>query len=196
MGGPSREAIMRACFIGVLAVLAAAPAMGDTVEPGKEGPLADILAPEPGARVCFRRIYDAQHLKAHPKQTVAEIGFRLAYHRFEPDENYPEGQRNYYFHLEAKRHGEARPATGGGECSAYEGRIFCGVDCDGGGLYLKGGGGGSSITLSFGDVWGIRMAGGCGGGEEGDGGADLLPGEDDKSFRLEKVDACPAYDDW
>ncbi len=168
------------------------PAFAGAVEPGKEGPLADILPPNPGEHICFKRSYDEAHLKAHPKQTVKEIEFRLAYYRFDPEENYPQGQRNYYFDLLVKRKGEAKTASGGGECSVYEGRIFCGIDCDGGGIYLKKSADG--INLDFGEMWGISMSSECGGGEEG--GADLVPGEDDKEFRLTRIEACPAYEEW
>ncbi len=40
--------------------------------------------------------------------------FRLAYHRFGPDEAYPERQRNYYFGLPVKRRGERRASVGHG----------------------------------------------------------------------------------
>lgn len=59
-------------------------AMAQPVDPGTEGELANILPPEVGRRVCYARSYDAEHLKAHPKQKVTEIRFRLAYYRHDP----------------------------------------------------------------------------------------------------------------
>lgn len=174
-----------------LILLLAAPAMAGTVEPGKEGPLAGIVPPSPGAHACFKRVYDEKHLAAHPKQSVREIEFRLAYHRFEADENYPQGQRNYYFDLLVRRKGEAGRASGGGECSPTDSGIFCGIDCDGGGIFLKQDRQG--ILLEFGDMWGIRMGSECGGGGEG---ADLVPGGDDRSFKLTRIEACPVYEEW
>ena len=179
--------------IAILLFLAlTSSARAEAVAPGEEGALKDILLPTPGTHICFSRTYDAAHLKAHPKQTVSYIEFRLAYYRHDPDTGYPEGQRNYYFDLRAKRKGSNDMTSTGGECSSRDGAIFCGVDCDGGGVFLKKDA--DAINLSFGDMWGISMTSECGGGEGS--GPDLLPGEDDKSFKLTKIDACPGYDDW
>jgi hypothetical protein len=187
---------MRLLLLCFLALVSTSPlAMAQAVEPGKEGELALILKPDPGNHVCFRRDYDEKHLAAHPKQTVASMELRLAYHRFEPDTGYPEGQRNYYFDLIVKRR-DGKKASGVGECSPREGgAIFCGIDCDGGGFYLKRRGGGKSVLVDFQDMWGIRLAGECGGGE-GEPTA-LEPGADDKSFRLDpSAAACPEYEQW
>ena len=189
---------MRGCtlLLGAMAVaLAASQAFGDTVAPGQEGELALILTPEPGTRACFSRSYDAAHLAAHPRQTVARMEFRLAYHRFEPDDTYPAGQRNYYFMLKVKRRGESGNASAVGECSSHEGRLTCGVDCDGSGFTLKRAKAGTSLLIDFNSSWGIRLSGGCGGGEAGD--ADLRPGADDRIFRVDPASgACPAYEAW
>ncbi len=183
---------MRMRFATLLFTALATLAQAGTVPVGEEGALKDILPPTPGEHICFARTYDATHLKAHPKQTVSHIEFRLAYYRHDPDDGYPEGQRNYYFDLRAKRKGSDDMASTGGECNSNEGGIFCGVDCDGGGVLLKGDA--NAVTLSFGDKWGISMTNECGGGEGS--GPDLLPGADDKEFKLTTIDKCPAYDDW
>ncbi len=183
---------MRLRFATLLFTALATLAQAGTVMPGEEGALKDILPPTPGGHICFARTYDAAHLKAHPQQTVSYIELRLAYYRHDPDTGYPDGQRNYYFDLRAKRKGSDDIASTGGECGLYEGGIDCGVDCDGGGVLLKGDA--NAVTLSFGDKWGISMTNECGGGEGS--GPDLVPGADDKEFRLTKIDKCPAYDDW
>jgi hypothetical protein len=36
-----------------------------------------ILPPEPGRKACWRRVYDAKHLAAHPQQKVTELTFFL-----------------------------------------------------------------------------------------------------------------------
>jgi hypothetical protein len=36
-----------------------------------------ILPPEPGRKACWRRVYDAKHLTAHPQQKVTELTFFL-----------------------------------------------------------------------------------------------------------------------
>ncbi|MFN0190804.1 MAG: hypothetical protein ACKVP5_02340 [Aestuariivirga sp.] len=179
----------------LLLITAPLAAVAQPVEPGKEGELALILKPEPGAHACFRREYDQEHLTAHPKQTVTAMELRLAYHRHDPDTNNPEGQRNYYFDLIVKRRGKDKTASGGGECTAYEDRISCGIDCDGGGFFLKRAKDGKSLVVDFGEKWGIRLTEGC--GEDESDYTELKPGADDKSFRLDPSSAaCPAYEQW
>lgn len=169
-----------------------AAAFAQAIAPGEEGPLKDILPPEPGTQICFARTYDPAHLAKHPKQKVTDIKFHLAYYRHDPDEGYPEGQRNYYFALLAKRRGESQFATAFGECRIWEGRITCGVDCDGGGVNIEKAGDGLGIT--FGNYWGISLTNECGSGDVA--APALEPGEDDKEFRLTKSDDCPKYEDW
>jgi hypothetical protein len=36
-----------------------------------------ILPPEPGRKACWRRVYDAKHLAAHPQQKITELTFFL-----------------------------------------------------------------------------------------------------------------------
>jgi hypothetical protein len=173
---------------------AAGAASADTVAPGQEGELLKFLPPEPGKHICFARVYDADHLARHPKQKVTEIEFRLAYHRFDPDENFPAGQRNYIFEVLAKRRGDDSRATAFGECSPASQSISCSIDCDGGGMVAERVGK-NEIRLSFGNYSYLRMSG-CGGGEAD--AADLVPGDDDKEFLLAETSPgeCPAYDDW
>lgn len=175
-----------------LAILAPFFLTGATVAPGEEGPLKDILPPEPGTHICFARTYDAAHLAKHPKQKVTDIQFRLAYHKFDVDEGYPQGQRNYYFALLAKRRGEKEFATAFGECSLWEGKITCGVECDGGGVNIEKSGEG--LGINFGNYWGISLTNECGSGDVA--APALEPGEDDKEFRLTKTNDCPKYEDW
>lgn len=173
------------------------PGFAQTVEPGREGPLADIVQPTDGARACYSRVYDAAHLKAHPHQQITEMSFRLAYYIHDPDETYPKGQRNYYFELAAKRRGDSRRLTAGGECAPTEtGSIFCGVECDGGGVGLAASGK-HKVLVDLEAAGRLRMTLSCGGDEEGEG-VVLEPGRDDKTFLLGRVaDAdCPNYEDW
>jgi hypothetical protein len=179
----------------LLLVAASLQAAAEPVEPGKEGELALILKPKPGAHACFRREYDNKHLAVHPKQTVTAMELRLAYHRHEPDTHYPQGQRNYYFDLIVKRRGKEKTASGGGECTSGADGIFCGVECDGGGFTLKRAKDGNSLVVDFGEMWGIRLTEGC--GEDESDYTELKPGADDKSFRLDPSAAnCPAYEAW
>jgi len=170
-------------------------ALAQPVEIGKEGELANILPPQPGTQICYARQYSAEHLQAHPKQTVTAVEFRLTYYSHEPDEYYKDGQRNYYFALRARQRGSDRWSEGLGECVANGDGISCGIDCDGGGILAKRRGA-DKLLVYFGHWPYIRM-GGCGGGDEGNAG-ELTPGEDDKEFLLDKTSAaaCPVYEDW
>ena len=177
-----------------LLFLLAGPARAQPIEPGEERQLADLLPPEPGARICFAREYDAAHLKAHPDQKVQSIAFRLAYFMHEPDEYYPKGQRNYYFELRTVMRDGGRKIGAAGECvpSPDGTNVFCGVECDGGGVLIRRASTKGGMLVDLGATGRIRMSEGC------DGGIDLEPGADDRVFLLSEVPAgaCPAYDDW
>ena len=169
------------------------------IEPGKEGELARIVKPRQGERACFGRVYDAEHLQSHPDQRVAKMDFRLAYEVHEPDRFFPDGQRNYYFQLRValRDRKQAHPLQASGECapSADGKRIFCGVECDGGGIVIRQRDDGK-LLVDLAATGRIRMTKGC--DEEGEDGADLLPGKDDRTFLLGRSAAgqCPAYEDW
>lgn len=174
-------------------------AYAQPVEPGKEGVLATFVAPEKNSRACFRRQYDEAHLKDHAKQKVTEMEFRLAYYIHVPDDAFPKGQRNYYFELLAKLRGQkqAKPLTASGECTVADGgqQIFCGVECDGGGVTVKHAGDGR-ILVDLQSIGRLRMTLDCGEDEENS--VELTPGADDKRFLLSRLlDAeCPTYDNW
>lgn len=182
-----------AVLVGLVTATLPVAVLAQPVEPGAEGELANLLPPEVGRRVCYARNYSAEHLKAHPKQKVTEIQFRLAYHRHDPDDYAPQGQRNYYFAVLAKLRGQQDALTSMGECVPYEGQVSCGVDCDGGG-FVATRKPPDQILISLGDGGRLRMTRGC----DESGSVDLESGEDDKGFLLTRTDdeSCPAYDDW
>lgn len=186
--------------IVALAILASGacmttPASPDTVAPGQEGELLNYLPPQPGKHICFSRSYSAAHLAEHPKQQVTDIEFRLAYHRFEPDQFFPEGQRNYYFEALAHVRGNDKLLKAFGECSPLGDKISCGVDCDGGGLIVKRTDKPGQILIDLTSYGHLRMTEGC--GEDDDSYVDLQPGADDKTFLLSVSTApCPAYETW
>lgn len=170
-------------------------AFAQSIEPGREGVLANVLKPVPGQRICFSRSYSKDHLDAHPKQKVTDIRFQLAYHRHKPDEFSPNGQRNYYFRLLAKLRGSSKTLTGVGECSASGVKIFCGIECDGGGINIRTRPAGK-LLVYFGDTDSISLSESCDGGDENR--VELKAGADDREFLLNPVaaSACPAYEKW
>lgn len=184
-------------LLGLATLGGASAALAQAIEPGKEGELAKFLPPASGARICYSRVYDSAHLKKHPKQQVTEMEFRLTYYTHEPDEFFPKGQRNYYFALLAKLRGQApdEPLIAEGECSpTQDGKsIFCGVECDGGGVIVTRRDGGK-ILVDLAEMGRLRMTAGC---DESDA-VELTPGEDDKNFLLSKAaeSSCPVYEDW
>lgn len=190
----------RALALGLLAfVLASVAALSEPFDPGKEGELAKLVPPRDGERACFSRAYDAKHLQAHPDQKVARIDFTLSYYIHEPDEYWPQGQRNYYFRLQAELRDRkaSRPLSAAGECSpSADGKgIWCGVECDGGGVVIERRDGGK-LLVDLEATGRIRMTEGCDGEEEDS--VDLVPGKDDKTFLLAPLAAaqCPVYEDW
>ncbi len=185
----------------LLLLVLSAPTAGQEIEPGKEGELATLLAPVSGAHICWRRIYSRDHLAKHPAQTVTDIEFRLAYQTYGPDKDFPEMLHSYMFQLLARRRGETKRLQNVGNCMIRDdGRVFCGIDCDGGGVYLRHRDGNRKLLVGFDEMWGIALTD-CGGEtEEADEpeAVPLVPGKDDKSFLLDRVDdaECPAFDDW
>lgn len=186
LGGPAIFGIA----VGIASAAGAQP-----VPPGEEGELLAFLPPRHGEHACFARAYDSAHLAAHPDQTVTAMEFRIAYFRWESDDLYPLGQRNYYFALRAKRRGEASELTAMGECTPLGEGIGCGVDCDGGGIRVSRDVDGT-VLVDLGEDGRIRMTPGC--GDEETGAIDLTSGKDDRWFRLDPVPGaqCQGYDDW
>ena len=157
-----------------------------------------------GQEACFGRVYDAAHLKKHPRQRVT--AFHL-FRDFTPDENKETPQ-------ESRETLVAEDGDGGIRVTAYVrfrdrpglffnglhcgssltgGKVRCGIDCDGGGFFLKDGG--KSLLL---ENQGFVVVGGCGASEDEEENRDFVkPGADDKVFRLEPLPAaqCRALED-
>ncbi|HWV51473.1 hypothetical protein [Pseudorhodoplanes sp.] len=157
-----------------------------------------------GQEVCFGRVYDAAHLKKHPKQRVT--AFHL-FRDFTPDPNKETPQ-------DTRETLVAEDGDGGIRVTAYvrfrdrpglffnglhcgmsvDGdKVSCGIDCDGGGFFLKDAG--KSLLL---ENRGFVVVGGCGASEDEEENRDFVkPGADDKIFRLDPLPAaqCRALED-
>jgi hypothetical protein len=157
-----------------------------------------------GQEACFGRVYDAAHLKKHPKQRVT--AFHL-FRDFTPDPNKetPEDSREKLvaddgdggIHVTAYVRFRDRPGLffNGLSCgpSSDGKKVHCGIECDGGGFYAKGSG--KSLLL---ENQGFVVIGGCGASEDEAEMADFVkPGADDKVFRLDPlpVAQCRALED-
>ena len=188
---------MRKTFGGRFAVLAAPlgallltlHAHADTVEPGKEGKLAEILVPTPGERACFTNIYDAAYLKKYPEQKVTAMLFQLQYYKHEPDERFPARPALLLFQgvdqsARHRRDASIRLASARPPRAAF---FAGGVDDDGGGSTIAPRGNGG-ITVGW-DAQILRLRTSVG-PHEGEGGPtyELTPEIDGKEFPLNKAD--------
>jgi hypothetical protein len=52
---------------------------------GFADPLTDLVPARPGASACFQRIYDASHLKQHPRQAIRAVLLSLRRNAKQPD---------------------------------------------------------------------------------------------------------------
>jgi hypothetical protein len=155
----------------------------------KESPLPSHLPLKTEA--CFGRAYDAAHLSAHPKQRVTS--FYLV-RQFKDDPNLevdptPEqewkeidGEHGYVVVTAYVRFRDKKGVYSNGlTCRQNDGKVFCGIDCDGGSFNLKPSG--QSLLL---ENNGFVVVGGCGASEdERENEEYVRPGADDKTFRLD-----------
>lgn len=143
------------------------------------GELDDFVAATDGATTCWSRAYDRQHLASHPDQQVTAMDLAVTYMA----ESHVSAAQ-YVFRLEVDMrdgsHGEAV-----GPCMADGNDIWCGVECDGGGVYVSTGSSDSVIVdlERRGAIW---MSTSCG-EENFDEGFSLEAGLDDKQFRLDEL---------
>lgn len=178
----------------VVSTVSSAAAQGQ-----KESPLPSHLPLRTEA--CFGRVYDAEHLASHPKQRVTI--FHLS-REFKPDpysehDPSPEAEMKDvdgdYGNVLVTAYVRFRDRPGvyanGLTCRKNdEGKVFCGVDCDGGRIDLKASG--QSLLL---ENYGFVVVGGCGASEDEREQTEIVaPGADDKVFRLDPkpVAACLA----
>lgn len=149
--------------------------------------IADLLPATPGARACFARTYDAAHLRAHPHQRVTAVTFLMRTTGFDKKGEWvltPDGKAEYtrtLFGIRFARRDLRKPQTTSGECAQGESEAHCYVECDGGGVVLEKSGEGLLLKLLD---QGIRIED-C---DEKD--VRLMPGRDDKAFRVDKVDGA------
>jgi hypothetical protein len=178
-------------ILAVLAVLAgasAAPAQ-EEIDKAKTATFdkrlfAGPLAPKT-SYACFVRIYDAGHLAKHPKQKVAAMKL-LVTAEHPPDEKVT----NYSFRLGVKYRHRSGNFDSSGSCNHFipedagdEIRLGCGVDCDGGGL---------NVAVTKDDISAVirleRVRIWQNNKPDDEAEHELVAGDDDKMFRLDRTD--------
>jgi len=183
-------------FAVLLAALSAQPALGQSdLQPGFDKRLLELAPATDKAQNCFLRRYDAAHLKVHSKQRVEAIGMCVEVERIKPEEKGEPVRYRYNFDFAAKLKGLAKPATTGGECGfsymppeeqkRISGKpIWCGVDCDGGGVSVEPRKDGAELRVRLDR---IRVSSECGGADEESSSFDITGGADDKVFVIPRV---------
>ena len=191
---------MKLPFLSLLFVLATPVAL--QAQEQRTSPLPSHLPL--GQEACFGRTYDAAHLKQHPKQRVTS--FHL-FRDFTPDPTKETPQDTREKMIEDDGDGSSILVTAyvrfrdrpglffhGLSCNpGAAGGVRCGIDCDGGGFRLKPAA--DSLLL---ENEGFVVIGGCGASEdEAEQSDQVLPGADDKVFRLDRkpVAECRALED-
>ncbi len=185
---------VRAVAIALMAIATPATAQSD-LQPGFDKRLLQLAPAQHKAESCFLRRYDAAHLKAHSKQRVETIGMCVTVDRMEPEEKGDPVRYIYNFDFAAKLKGRAGVLTTGGECGfshmpleeqkrISSKPIWCGVDCDGGGITVEPRKDGAELLVR---LERIRVASECGGGDDESKAIDLTGGADDKVFLVPKT---------
>lgn len=181
---------MAACAIALMAV-SLTGALAQEENPWADATLAQLLPPNPGAKLCYARSYDAAHLKQHPKQTVTNVTFMMRVVGYDRGGGYVTRNPDhigYQFAMAVKRR-IGKPLRAAGDCSGGTG-VQCVVDCDGGGLKVEKLAAGGDLLLRLLER-GIRMHGDCDG-------AGVMVGAktDDKTFQVGKAPAqvCAALE--
>ncbi len=177
-------------------LLAATPLLAQTdLQPGFDKRLLELAPAQDKAESCFLRRYDGAHLKDHPKQKVEAIGLCVNVERIAPEEKNEPVRYRYNFDFAVKLKSHAKPAKTGGECGfAYippdEQRrisskpIWCGVDCDGGGVRVEPRKGGAELLVR---LERIRVSSECGGADDERSSFDVTGGADDKVFLVPRT---------
>lgn len=141
-----------------------------------------ILPPEPGRKACFRRVYDAKYLQAHPQQNVTELLFFLRVSGYDRSGNYVFDKPDHIFYnfaISVRRRNDKHSLRTGGDCLGSD-VPQCVVDCDGGGVTIEKPPSGGGLSLRIHDD-GIAFGGDC----DTTTGVWVKPGRDDKVFLLE-----------
>lgn len=92
--------------------------------------LTEIFGPLQGKPACFGKTYSEAHLKSHPKQTVKNVLVKLSTNLFGSEGHYIEVLVN-------QKKAPKKNLRQSMNCIESDGKVFCGVDCDGGSVDIQ-----------------------------------------------------------
>jgi hypothetical protein len=123
---------LRIRLIGALGLLLAGPLAAAADEPS-----VNEISPD-GRDACFSRVYDADHLRAHPNQKIQRIFFLYGHDPVSrPNEEPPPHQNaSYSGFLATTMRGESKPQWAGAFCRGQDSGdgkssgVHCGMECD------------------------------------------------------------------
>lgn len=180
--------------LSVLALLLLAPL---TAVAEDFGTLTTFLEPRDGALACWDRTYSADHLAKHPDQKVEAMKFTLEYDEIEPNEDWVDGHKAYYFELQAKLRGKPGRARAVGDCFFTPDKvIFCGIECDGGGVAVSRAKNGEDLFIDLERSGYIRMTYSCGVDDGQEETINLEPEPDDRNFLLQPLPVSQCAPFW
>jgi hypothetical protein len=108
---------------------------------------------------CFERQYSRQHLASHPKQVVSYIAIKRFPENWNTRSDH-KGKPLTYIQIDVKFAGSSRLMSEGAICTLENGKLECGIECDGGGFSISGRGK-AGLRLRTGE-WGFRVVANAG----------------------------------
>lgn len=182
---------MRLYMLAVLFVATPAAAQDDF------GTLPKFLEPKEGALACWERTYSAAHLSQHPLQKVERMRMTLEFDEIKPNADFPDGMKTYNFELKAALRGREGTARAVGNCYTGEDDVvFCGVECDGGGVDISFAKNGKDLFVDLQAATQIRMTYSCGVDDGQEEVIHLTAEPDDKNFLLTALPASQCEPFW
>jgi hypothetical protein len=173
--------------------LAAAPLFLAVLGPARaqpaSGPLDEVFPP--GEPLCYARRYDAAHLRANPRQSVASVRLLRDFPSLRLDADWNrryqarDGRTAYATLIVTYRDSGVRRFVGGPSCTVREGgEIHCSAgSCDGGGFTLVREDADTILIGRKGGNQRFTVSGGCAGGPD----RSLNRGAGDDVFRLKRA---------
>src|SRR5687768_4623342 len=146
--------------------------------------LHQLLPPTEGSALCYSEAYDAEQLKGQTEPKITEFSFHVAYGKHPDSQDQSDAYRTYWFRLAARPLGATDTLRVAGECSERMKRIWCGVECDGGGFIVHPNSESTSVRLVFDRL--LRTVGSC----EAEEVSKLDLGSNGRIFELGRADAA------